>query len=128
MKVTLILPVYNSLITLEKCLDSIFAQSFKDWQLIIIDDGSVDGSTEIIEKIKSEKVIILKNNRNRGLPYSINKCIPYCDTAFIARVDADDVQHKDRLFKQINYLCTHPEVDMVSTFAFAKKNREYIKL
>ena len=56
MKVSLILPVYNSIFTLQKCLDSIFAQSFEDWQLIIIDDGSVDGSTEIIEKIKNKKV------------------------------------------------------------------------
>ena len=102
MQVTLILPVYNSILTLENCLDRVFDQSFEDWQLIIIDDGSVDGSTEIIEKIKSKKVTILKNGRNRGLPYSINKCLPYCKSSFIARVDADDIQHKDRILKQIN--------------------------
>ncbi len=92
-KITIIVCSYNNSEYLYKCISSIFNQSVssKYYDVIIIDDNSLDNSLHIIDHFKEKKnLIIIKNKKNRGLVYSCNKAIKYAKTDFIIRVDSDD--------------------------------------
>ena len=123
MKVNIIMSVYNSLSTLEKCLESIFSQSYKNWHMYIIDDACNDGSEILLSNIKDKRVTLLKNETNRGLAYSLNKAISLCDGELIARVDSDDIQHIDRLENQVIFMKENPKVDLLCTAAYLKNSR-----
>lgn len=127
-KVNIIMSVYNSLPTLSSCLNSIFSQSYKDWQMILVDDGSNDGSELLINKIKDERVIVLRNHLNKGLAYSLNRAINLCTAEFIARVDSDDIQLPNRLSDQINFLENNPEVEILYSSAYMKSSKKIAKL
>lgn len=127
-KINIIMSVYNSLPTLSSCLKSIFAQSYKNWQMILVDDGSNDGSELLINKIKDERVIVLRNDLNKGLAYSLNRAIDLCDAEYIARVDSDDVQLSNRLSDQINFLESNPQVDILYSSAYMKSSKKISKL
>lgn len=120
--------VYNSISTLEKCLESIFSQSYREWHMFIVDDGSNDGSGFLLNKIKDKRVTILKNKVNRGLAYSLNKAIRLCDAELIARVDSDDIQHIDRLENQVIYMRENPKVDLLCSAAYIKNSKGCKKL
>ena len=120
--------VYNSISTLEKCLESIFSQSYREWHMLIVDDGSNDGSGALLNKIKDKRVTILKNKVNRGLAYSLNKAISLCDAELIARVDSDDIQHIDRLENQVIYMKENPKVDLLCSAAYIKNSKGCKKL
>ena len=115
--------VYNSLSTLEKCLESIFLQSYKNWHMYIIDDACNDGSEILLNNIKDKRVTLLKNEANRGLAYSLNKAISLCDGELIARVDSDDIQHIDRLENQVLFMKENPKVDLLCTAAYLKNSK-----
>ena len=120
--------VYNSISTLEKCLESIFSQSYREWHMFIVDDGSNDGSGVLLNKIKDKRVTILKNKVNRGLAYSLNKAISLCDAELIARIDSDDIQHIDRLENQVIYMKENPKVDLLCSAAYIKNSKGCKKL
>ena len=109
---------YNCEKTLRKAIDSILEQTYTDWVMICCDDGSSDGTYEILKQYKSDfpdKFIILQNETNQKLPYSLNKCLEYADTKFVARMDGDDWSLPERFEKQISFLVEHPEYDLVGT-------------
>lgn len=120
--------VYNSISTLEKCLESIFSQSFREWHMFIVDDCSNDGSEILLNKIKDKRVTILKNEVNRGLGYSLNKAISLCNAEFIARVDSDDIQHINRLENQVIFMKENPEVDLLCSAAYIRTSKGCKKL
>lgn len=103
-KVSIILPVYNSEKFVAKTINSILNQTFTDWELIVIDDFSKDRSLKVIEELKNDKFIILKNDQNRGAAYSRNRGINVASGRFIAFVDSDDIWRKDKLEKQIKFM------------------------
>ena len=115
--------VYNSLSTLEKCLESIFSQSYKNWHMFIIDDASNDGSEILLNKIKDKRITLLKNKVNRGLAYSLNKAISLCDGELIARVDSDDIQHINRIEDQVIYMKNNPKIDLVCSAAYIRNSK-----
>lgn len=127
-KVNIIMSVYNSLPTLSTSLKSIFSQSHKNWQMILVDDGSNDGSELLINKISDERVIVLRNNLNKGLAYSSNRALNLCNADYIARVDSDDIQLPNRLSEQVNYLESNPEVDILYSSAYMKSSKKVSKL
>lgn len=96
-------------------IDSILNQTYKDFEFIICDDGSNDGTYEMVQDlIKNDKrVILIKNNENKGLAYSLNHCLSIAKGKYIARMDADDISMPDRLEKQIGFLNKHLEYAMV---------------
>jgi glycosyltransferase involved in cell wall biosynthesis len=111
-----ILPVYNGEQYLHEAIDSVLKQSFKDFELIIIDDGSVDRSPEIIAKFASEDFRIVSVQRdNRGLVYSLNEGVSLAKSQYIARMDADDICLPDRLKKQYDYLKLNPNCGVVGS-------------
>ena len=92
-KISVIMAVYNCASTLQKALDSLYCQSYKKIKIILCDDGSTDDTLSIAEQNASNhnNVVLIKNETNRGLNYSLNHCLQYADTEFCARMDGDDI-------------------------------------
>ncbi len=118
-KVSVIMSVYNAESTLVEALESIFNQTYTNWELVVCDDGSTDGTRELlnrtVESIDDSRVTILTNEINRKLAYSLNRCLEAATGELIARMDGDDISEPDRLERQVRFLNEHPEVDMVGT-------------
>jgi glycosyltransferase involved in cell wall biosynthesis len=116
-KVSILMPVYNAGQYLSQALDSILSQSFRDWELILINDGSTDDSESVITRYDDERIYYIKNPVNLKLIKTLNKGIDYCGGRYIARMDADDICHPDRLKQQVKFLDSHPEYLMCGTSA-----------
>lgn len=118
--ITVGLPFYNSEDYLYYAIISVIHQSFTDWKLILIDDGSTDGSLKIASSfISDSRIILLSDGINRGLIFRLNQLIEMCDTPYLARMDADDIMHPYRLEKQYQYLQINPQVDVLGSFAYS---------
>ncbi|MEW5956402.1 MAG: glycosyltransferase family A protein [Chloroflexota bacterium] len=115
MCVSIGLPFYNNEQTLADAIRSVFAQTFSDWELILIDDGSFDGSLSIAQAVDDPRVRVLSDPANKGLSFRLNQITALAQGTYIARMDADDLMHPERLAYQIHYLETHPGVDLVGT-------------
>lgn len=114
--VSVVLPCYNASNYLQECLDSIFAQTFTDFELILIDDGSVDGTESIIKSNTDPRLIYIKNKSNRGVIHSLNKGIKLAKGEYIARMDADDIMAKNRLQIQVDFLEINSDHGMVGSW------------
>ena len=128
--VSILLPVYNAESTISETIQSIINQTYKDWELYIINDGSVDKTEEIILSFKDDRIKYLKNNKNRGLIYTLNRGLSIAQCKYIARMDADDICMSTRLEKQVAYLDSHPEVIICGAQIeyFGTKSNKYVKL
>ena len=113
-KVSVILPVYNAEKFLKEAIDSILNQTFTDFELLLINDGSTDRSKEIIGSFSDKRINYVENDINKGLIYSLNRAIDLAEGKYIARMDADDVALPERLEKQIDYL-ESSDADIVAT-------------
>lgn len=117
------LPVYNDERYLVAALSSIFDQSYKDWELIVTDDGSTDGTKDILSafRVRSEKsgvqLRVLADGRHLGISTRINQQVEMARGEYFARMDADDVMLPERLAEQVKYMEEHPEVDVCGTQA-----------
>src|SRR5262249_40080695 len=107
------LPFYNPGPLLADALRSVFAQTFTDWELILVDDGSSDCSSAIAQAVRDPRVTLHRNSTNRGLPFCLNAIPSLCTSDYIARFDADDMMHPLRLERQVAFLDAHPESDVV---------------
>ena len=117
-KVSVIMGVYNCEKTLREAIDSILNQTYSNWELIVCDDGSSDATYKIAEeyyKKYSGKIILLRNEENKKLSYTLNRCLEAATGELIARMDGDDVSCPDRLQRQVDYLRQHPEIQLVGT-------------
>ena len=117
-KISVIMATYNCEKTVEKAIDSILAQTYENWVMIICDDGSADGTLEILRGYEREypgKFVIIQTEENKKLPYSLNHCLQYVQTDLVARMDGDDWSTPDRFEKQVAFLKEHPEYDLVGT-------------
>jgi len=114
-KISVVLPMYNSSKFIEKSLRSILNQTFTDFEVLAIDDGSKDNTSEIVRTIDDPRVKVIRQ-RNKGLLGTDNKGITISRGAFIARQDADDISMPSRFEKQILYLVTNRNVGMVSCY------------
>lgn len=117
-KLTIGLPFFNNENTLIDAIKSIFAQTFQDWQLILVDDGSTDSSLNIVQNINDPRVKIISNKQNSGLPNVLNQITQNAKGIYIARMDADDLMHPQRLELQLKYLQDNPSVDVVGTGSY----------
>lgn len=103
-KVSVLMPVFNAEKYLAEAIDSIISQTWEDWELVIINDGSTDSSLSIIESYTDKRIRLINNELNLGLIKTLNKGIELCKGEYVARMDADDVAHPERLQKQVNFL------------------------
>jgi glycosyltransferase involved in cell wall biosynthesis len=116
-KVSVILPVHNGMPYLPEAVQSIQAQSSRDWELVLIDDGSQDESASYIEAFEDDRIRIHTNPAQMGLAASLNKGFALASGEYIARMDADDVAEPQRLERQIRYFENHAEVAICGTWA-----------
>lgn len=100
-KVSVILPVFNQERYVKEAVNSIIRQSFRDFELIIVDDGSTDDSFKIISRIKDPRIKIIRNKKNIGLTKSLNKALKVAKGEFLARMDGDDIAYPDRLYLEL---------------------------
>ena len=117
-KVSIIMATFNCENTLRRSVDSILGQTFKDWEFIICDDCSSDGTLNILREYELDypsKFKILTNNQNSKLAFSLNRCLEIACGKYIARMDADDESNPVRLEKQVAFLEEHPEYAVVGT-------------
>ena len=117
-KISVIMATYNCEKTVDKAIQSILAQTYTNWIMIICDDGSTDGTLEILkgyEQTYPDKFEIIQNDSNRKLPYSLNHCLKHVKTNLVARMDGDDWSMPERFEKQVAFLKAHPEYDLVGT-------------
>lgn len=104
------MPVYNASAYVKEAIDSILNQSYTNFEFIIINDGSTDGSENVILSFKDPRVRYVKNEKNLGLIATLNKGIDLCKGDHIIRMDADDISLPDRIKKQVEFMDAHPEV------------------
>lgn len=120
-KVSVIMGIYNCESTLTEAIESIFDQTYTNWELIMCDDGSSDATFQIASKFKNDhpdKIILLKNFSNMGLNYTLNKCLHYAKGDYIARMDADDISLPKRFEKEVEFLNNNNQYSFVSASMF----------
>ena len=115
-RISVLMGIYNCGSTLQEALDSLYAQTCQDFKIFLCDDGSSDNTLEIAEQNARlhPNVVVIKNERNMGLNYTLNHCLEYADTEYIARMDGDDISLPTRFEKEIKFLDEHPEYAVVS--------------
>lgn len=116
-KISVIMGVFNCEKTLTEAICSIRDQTYKNWELIICDDGSSDQTLKLAEaeQKRDARIIVIKNTENCGLNRTLNNCLSIATGKYIARMDGDDLCHNDRLEKEITFLHENPDYAIVST-------------
>ncbi len=116
-KISVLMGIYNCAETLVSAVRSIQNQTCGNWELILCDDGSADGTLPLAEQLAREdsRIILLKNERNLGLNKTLNRCLAAATGEFIARMDGDDESLPERFETQLAFLNTHPEFQIVSS-------------
>lgn len=122
MPVTIAIPFYNADKYLADAIRSVFAQTYQNWELILIDDGSTDKSLEIAKSIKDPRVRVLSDGKNKKLAARLNEITQLAQYDYIARMDADDLMHPRRIEIQMEILEKNPELDLVSTGVYSMYN------
>lgn len=127
-KVTVLMPVYNAEKYLCEAISSILNQTLKDFEFLIINDGSTDGTAKILQSYRDPRIKIINNKKNLGLTKSLNKGLKAAKGEYIARMDADDISLPERLERQIEIAKKNPWIAVIATGveffvdAFNKKN------
>lgn len=112
-RVTVVIPVYNRAAYVAAALDSILAQSFADFELLVVDDGSTDNSRAIIEAHDDPRIRLVVNERNRGIAATRNRAVSLAQGAYLAFLDSDDIACPDRLAQQVAFLDSHADIAAV---------------
>lgn len=113
--ISIAIPFYNAEATILNAIRSIYAQTHQDWELILINDGSTDRSLELAHSIKDSRIKVYSDGKNRRLAARLNQIPNLATYDYLARMDADDLISPIRLERQLHYLKTHPDIDLVST-------------
>ncbi|MBD3627944.1 glycosyltransferase family A protein [Cyclobacterium sp.] len=115
-KLSVVMPVYNGEKHLQEAIDSVLNQTFAAFELIIIDDGSEDGSREIILGLTDPRVRFLDNGTNKGISFTRNKGLQEARGEFLAWMDCDDLIAVDRFEKQLDFMDTHPQIGICGSW------------
>lgn len=103
-EVSVLMPVYNIELYLREAMDSILQQTFTNFEFIIVNDGSTDGTEEIVLSYKDDRIRYYKNEKNSGVIYTLDRAMNLSKAKYLARMDGDDISLPDRLQKQYDYL------------------------
>ncbi len=116
--ITVLMGIYNCAETLSEALDSLLNQTYTGWKCVLCDDGSSDNTKAIALEYQTKypaHFIVIENEKNMGLNFTLNHCLEYADTEFVARMDGDDISLPERFEKEREFLLSNPEFDIVST-------------
>ena len=110
-KISILMSVHNNEKTVSKSIDCMLAQTCTDWELLLCDDGSSDGTAAVLEAYaaRDTRMKVISNRENRGLAYSLNRCLELAGGEYCARMDGDDLCEPDRLEKELSFLEQHPQ-------------------
>ena len=111
-KITVLIPVYNVAPYVAEAIESILKQTCTDFELLIINDGSTDGTRDEVLKFRDSRIRFIENEQNIGLANTLNKGLDLARGEYIARMDGDDISLPHRLEKQVAVLDNHPEIDI----------------
>ncbi len=114
-KISVVMPAYNAEKYIAEAIESILAQTYKDFEFIIINDGSTDKTEEIILSYNDERIVYLKNEKNMGIVHTLNRGLDIAKGEYIARMDADDISLSQRLEKQLKYMEKHKSIAVLGT-------------
>lgn len=114
--VTVLMPVYNGERYLREAIESILLQTFRDFEFLIIDDGSTDSSVDVIRSYNDGRIKFIENKRNTGLPFTLNKGIDLAAGEYIVRMDQDDISLPTRIEKQVRFMDNYPETGVSGTW------------
>lgn len=116
-KISVIMGIYNCAPTLQDALDSLYAQTYQDFEIILCDDGSKDKTYEIAleNQKKHPNIVLLNNPHNMGLNQTLNHCLAVAKGEYVARMDGDDLCMPDRFETELCFLEEHPEYAIVSS-------------
>lgn len=114
--ISVLMPVFNAEKYISEAIDSILTQTFRDFEFIIINDGSTDGSEEIILHYADERIIYVRNESNIGLIRTLNYGVSQAKGKYIARMDADDISLPNRLEYQYKFMELHPDVGICGSW------------
>ena len=110
--------IYNCARTLNEAIDCIIQQSYTNWEVIMCDDCSVDNTIDVAEQYVlkyPDKFVLLKNKKNQGLNYTLNRCLKHATGDYIARMDGDDLCDENRFQREVEVLENNPDIAIVST-------------
>lgn len=129
MKISIGIPFFNAEPYLADAIKSVIQQSFEDWELILVNDGSSDSSLKIAESFakKDNRIRVISDGLNKKLPYRLNQIIDESKGEYIARMDADDLIHPDRLKIQLEFLENNEKFDLVSTGVISINDKNKVK-
>lgn len=113
--VTVFIPMYNAEKYIKYSLESILNQTYKNIEILIIDDGSTDNSVSIVKQYNDKRIRLIKNGVNKGLPYTRNRALKEAKGKFFALMDADDISMKNRIEKEVDFLEQNKDIDVVSS-------------
>jgi len=113
--VTVLMPVYNAERFLRQAIESILSQTFTGFEYLIIDDGSIDASRDIVRSYNDKRIRFIESEKNLGLIKTLNRGLALAKGEYIARQDADDISHPTRLEKQVTFLNSYPEIVLLGT-------------
>lgn len=117
-KISILMGIYNCAPTLNEAINSVLSQTYSNWELIMCDDCSTDNTYKIAEQYQNQypdKIILLKNEKNSRLAFTLNRCLEAATGEFVARMDGDDISVPERFEKQIEFLRSHPDIVLVGT-------------
>jgi glycosyltransferase involved in cell wall biosynthesis len=118
-QVTVGMAFYNPGVDFELAIKSVFAQTFTDWELVLVDDGSIDGSLEFAQSIADPRVRVYSDGKNMGASIRMNEVIQQAQTPYLIRMDADDVLHPQRIEIQYAELLKYGNDAIVGTATYS---------
>ena len=114
-QISILLPYYNDAATIDRAIESISAQTYSDFECLLIDNNSIDGSSLIVaDWCKKDPRFIQLSEKRQGIAHALNQGLDNAKGKFIARMDADDWSFAERLQLQIEFLTSHPEIGVVA--------------
>ncbi len=128
-KITVLMPTYNGSKHIRTSIDSVLSQTFSDFELLIVNDGSTDNTLDIITSYNDCRIRVITNERNIGITKSLNRGLAKARGEYIARLDDDDVSMPERLQKQYDFLNKHTDIVLVGGWAeHIDKNGDIIRV
>jgi glycosyltransferase involved in cell wall biosynthesis len=115
-RVSVVMPVYNVAPHVEATISSVLAQTFTDFELLVLDDCSTDGTAAVVQAMRDPRIRFIQNARNLGRAGTDNAALPYVRGEYIAKMDGDDLCHPERLARQVAYLDSHPDVNVMGAW------------